>query len=74
MLAHDFEPLFKLEHMLKDVRHCLAEAEALGLELRLGTVAERIYAEALEAGLGERDFAAVVTVPERAARAPGTPR
>ena len=26
MLERDFEPLFKLEHMLKDVRHCLAEA------------------------------------------------
>src|SRR5205085_7456268 len=27
MLEHDFTPLFKLAHMLKDVRHCLAEAE-----------------------------------------------
>ncbi len=33
MLDHDFEPLFKLEHMLKDVRHCLAEARALGIDL-----------------------------------------
>ena len=30
MVEGDFEPLFKLEHMLKDVRHCLAEAQALG--------------------------------------------
>ena len=26
MLKHDFTPLFKLEHMLKDVRLCLQEA------------------------------------------------
>ena len=59
MLDGDFEPLFKLEHMLKDVRHCLAEARALGIELRLAEVAERLYAEAAEEGLGELDFAAV---------------
>ena len=41
MLDGDFEPLFKLEHMLKDVRHCLAEARALGVELRLAEVAEQ---------------------------------
>ena len=34
--------------MLKDVRHCLAEARALGVELRLAEVAERLYAEAAE--------------------------
>ena len=52
MLERDFEPLFKLEHMLKDVRHCLAEARALGVELRLAEVAERLYAEAAEDGPG----------------------
>jgi len=62
MLDGDFEPLFKLEHMLKDVRHCLAEARDLGIELRLAEVAERLYAEAEAAGQGERDFAAVATV------------
>ena len=62
MLEGDFEPLFKLEHMLKDVRHCLAEARALGVELRLAEVAERLYAEAAAEGLGELDFAAVAKV------------
>ena len=61
MLEHDFEPLFKLEHMLKDVRHCLAEARALGVELPLALAAERLYAAADRAGHGEADFAAVVT-------------
>src|SRR5829696_1539837 len=31
MFERDFTPLFKLEHMLKDVRHCLDEAKALGV-------------------------------------------
>jgi 3-hydroxyisobutyrate dehydrogenase-like beta-hydroxyacid dehydrogenase len=62
MLERDLDPLFKLEHMLKDVRHCLAEARALGVELPLAARAERLYARAAERGLGERDFAAVVEV------------
>ena len=53
-------PLFKLEHMLKDVRHCLDEARALGVELRLGSMVEPLYAKAAEAGHGEEDFAAVI--------------
>jgi 2-hydroxy-3-oxopropionate reductase len=62
MLEQDFDPLFKLDHMLKDVRNCLAEARALGVELRLAEVAERMYEEAAQNGLGERDFAAVAMV------------
>jgi 3-hydroxyisobutyrate dehydrogenase-like beta-hydroxyacid dehydrogenase len=62
MLDRELDPLFKLEHMLKDVRHCLAEARALGVELPLAERAEKLYAAAAERGLGERDFAAVVEV------------
>src|SRR3954452_15535466 len=64
MLEHDLDPLFKLEHMLKDVRHCLREAEALGVPLRVSGEAARVYEEADEKGLGERDFAAIVLVTE----------
>ena len=52
MFERDFTPLFKLEHMLKDVRHCLEEARALGVELRLGSLAEPLYAKAAEKGHG----------------------
>jgi len=62
MFDERFEPaLFKLEHMLKDVRHTLDEARALGIELRLPALAEGLYARAAEAGHGEQDFAAVYT-------------
>src|SRR4051812_21150227 len=67
MIEHDFEPLFRLDHMLKDVRHCLAEAKALGIDLTLAELAERMYAEAADSGHGDEDFAAVVAVAEAAA-------
>jgi 3-hydroxyisobutyrate dehydrogenase-like beta-hydroxyacid dehydrogenase len=60
MFDGDFTPLFKLEHMLKDVRHCLDEARALGVELRLGSFVEPLFAKAAEAGHGEEDFSAVI--------------
>ena len=62
MFEESWEPvLFKLEHMLKDVRHTLGEAEALGIELKLPALAEGFYARAAENGHGEEDFAAVYT-------------
>jgi 3-hydroxyisobutyrate dehydrogenase-like beta-hydroxyacid dehydrogenase len=64
MFEHSFEPLFKLEHMLKDVRHCLVEARRLGLEPELAEFAERLYAKAAEEGHGGEDFAAIVTAVE----------
>lgn len=62
ILDRDYDPLFKLAHMLKDVRHCLAEAEAVGHPFSLAEEAERLYADAEAAGLGEQDFAAVAEV------------
>jgi 3-hydroxyisobutyrate dehydrogenase-like beta-hydroxyacid dehydrogenase len=62
MLVGDFEPLFKLEHMLKDMRHCLAAASEAGVEPSVAEAAERLYTRADEAGRGGQDFAAIVTV------------
>ena len=59
MLDRDYETLFKLEHMLKDLRHAIAEAKALGQDFDLASEAEALYAAADAAGLGEQDFAAV---------------
>jgi 3-hydroxyisobutyrate dehydrogenase-like beta-hydroxyacid dehydrogenase len=62
MFEQRWEPaLFKLEHMLKDVRHTLAEARSLGIELELPALAEGLYAKAAESGHAEQDFAAVYT-------------
>ena len=72
MLEHDYEPLFKLEHMLKDVRHYLDAASGAGAPTELGTAAERLYAWADANGMGGQDFAAVMAAVENGARASST--
>jgi 3-hydroxyisobutyrate dehydrogenase-like beta-hydroxyacid dehydrogenase len=64
MLKHDFSPLFKLDHMLKDVRLCLDEARAAGAAFPAAALAGELYAAGAGRGLGEEDFAAVLTVVE----------
>ncbi|HEX6389098.1 MAG TPA: NAD(P)-dependent oxidoreductase [Solirubrobacteraceae bacterium] len=64
MLEHDFTPLFKLEHMLKDVRLCLEETRAAGAAFQAAALAGELYAAATGRGLGDRDFAAVLEVVE----------
>ena len=64
MLEHDFEPLFKLEHMLKDVRLCLQEAVEAGTGFPFAGLAGEFYGAAMGRGLGDRDFAAVLEVIE----------
>ena len=65
MLAHDFEPLFKLDHMLKDVLLCLEESRASGAAFPFAALAGELYAAGSGQGLGEQDFAAVLEVVER---------
>jgi 3-hydroxyisobutyrate dehydrogenase-like beta-hydroxyacid dehydrogenase len=64
MRAHDWSTLFKLEHMLKDLRLCLEEAEAVGLRMDLVQRTAALLAEAEQKGLGERDFAALLEAVE----------
>ena len=65
MRAHDWTTLFKLEHMLKDVRLALEEAEAAGAPFPAAAAARRVLVAAEAAGLGEADFAALVEPLER---------
>jgi 3-hydroxyisobutyrate dehydrogenase-like beta-hydroxyacid dehydrogenase len=69
MRSHDYTTLFKLEHMLKDVRLCLEAAREAGATFPFAQEAEAILAEAQQRGLGERDFAALVEVLEARAEA-----
>jgi 3-hydroxyisobutyrate dehydrogenase len=64
MLEHDFSPLFKLEHMLKDVGLCLDEARAAGAPFPFAALARELYSAGVGRGLGEQDFAAVLRVLE----------
>jgi 3-hydroxyisobutyrate dehydrogenase-like beta-hydroxyacid dehydrogenase len=64
MLEHDFSPLFKLEHMLKDVGLCLDEARTAGAPFPFAALARELYSAGVGRGLGEQDFAAVLEVLE----------
>ena len=64
MRDHDWTTLFKLEHMLKDLRLCLEEAKAVGADMELVQDTAELLAEAERKGLGERDFAALLEVVE----------
>ena len=65
MREHDYTTLFKLEHMLKDVRLCLEEGQDAGVPLpvrrrRLASCS----APAMGRGLADADFAAMIEVLE----------
>jgi 3-hydroxyisobutyrate dehydrogenase len=70
MIEHDYSPLFKLEHMLKDVRLCLEEAQAAGVPFPAAAQARDALAAGMGRGRGAADFAAIVEVFEGLA---GTP-
>ena len=72
MLEADYEPLFKLEHMLKDVRHYLDAAHRSGVPTDLAGAAERLYSHVDRAGHGGHDFAAVMMAVEDASSARAT--
>jgi 3-hydroxyisobutyrate dehydrogenase len=57
---HDYTTLFKLEHMLKDLRLCLDEAESVGQRMAFAEQTAELLAEADAAGHGEEDFAALL--------------
>jgi 3-hydroxyisobutyrate dehydrogenase-like beta-hydroxyacid dehydrogenase len=60
MREADYTPLFKLEHMLKDVRLCLAEGERAGVDLPSVRHAGAVLESAARRGFGQQDFAALV--------------
>jgi 3-hydroxyisobutyrate dehydrogenase len=64
MRAHDYSTLFKLEHMLKDVRLCLEEGQAAGVPFPAAAEVREALTAGMGRGLGDADFAAVVEVVE----------
>jgi len=64
MLSHDYTPLFRLEHMLKDVGFCLDEGKAAGAPFPSAALARELYAAAMGRGLADEDFAAVLEAVE----------
>ena len=69
MRDHDYTTLFKLDHMLKDLRLCLEEGEAVGVPFPYAALTREILTAAAGMGHGEDDFAALLEPVERAAGA-----
>jgi 3-hydroxyisobutyrate dehydrogenase-like beta-hydroxyacid dehydrogenase len=67
MREHDFSTLFKLEHMLKDVRLCLESARDAGVTFSAAQAAEEVLTAGQDRGLGDADFAAMLDVLEQQA-------
>jgi 3-hydroxyisobutyrate dehydrogenase len=60
MRAHDYSTLFKLEHMLKDVRLCLEEGQRLGVPFPSAAYAREILVAAMGRGHASDDFSALI--------------
>jgi len=64
MREHDYTTLFKTEHMLKDVRLCLEEAQAAGVPFPSAAHARDLLTATLGRGHGEDDYAAIIEAAE----------
>src|SRR5438477_988916 len=60
MRAHDYTTLFKTEHMLKDVRLCLEEAQAADVPFPAATAAGDALSAVVARGHGADDVAALL--------------
>jgi len=60
MRAHDYTTLFKTEHMLKDLRLCLEEAQLAEIAFPAAAAAADALSAAVARGHGADDFAALL--------------
>jgi 3-hydroxyisobutyrate dehydrogenase-like beta-hydroxyacid dehydrogenase len=60
MREHDYTTLFKLGHMLKDVRLCLEESQAAAVPFAAAARARDVLVAALARGHADDDFAALI--------------
>jgi 3-hydroxyisobutyrate dehydrogenase-like beta-hydroxyacid dehydrogenase len=60
MREHAYDTLFKLEHMLKDVRLCLEESDRAGVPFPAAAATREALIAAQQRGHGAEDFAALL--------------
>jgi 3-hydroxyisobutyrate dehydrogenase-like beta-hydroxyacid dehydrogenase len=60
MRNHDYTTLFKLEHMLKDVRLCLEEGQRLGVPFPTAAFTRELLSAGMGMGHANDDFAALI--------------
>jgi 3-hydroxyisobutyrate dehydrogenase-like beta-hydroxyacid dehydrogenase len=64
MREHDYTTLFKAEHMLKDVRLCLEEAQRAGVPFPTAAHARDMLAATVGRGHSDDDYAAMIEAAE----------
>jgi 3-hydroxyisobutyrate dehydrogenase-like beta-hydroxyacid dehydrogenase len=64
MREHDYTTLFKTEHLLKDVRLCLEEAQAVGMPFPAAAHARDMLAATMGRGHGAEDYASLIEAAE----------
>jgi 3-hydroxyisobutyrate dehydrogenase-like beta-hydroxyacid dehydrogenase len=64
MREHDYTTLFKTEHLLKDVRLCLEEAQAAGVPFPAAAHARDLLCATAGRGHGADDYAAIIEAAE----------
>jgi 3-hydroxyisobutyrate dehydrogenase-like beta-hydroxyacid dehydrogenase len=60
MRSHDYTTFFKTDHMLKDVRLCLEEAQRAGVPFPAAGHARDLLSAAAGRGFGQDDYASIV--------------
>jgi 3-hydroxyisobutyrate dehydrogenase-like beta-hydroxyacid dehydrogenase len=60
MREHDYTPMFKTAHMLKDVRLCLEEAQRAGIPFPAAAHARDLLAGAMGRGHADQDYASMI--------------
>jgi 3-hydroxyisobutyrate dehydrogenase-like beta-hydroxyacid dehydrogenase len=64
MREHDYTTLFKTEHLLKDVRLCLEEAQSAGVPFPAAAHARDLLAATMGRGHGADDYASLIEAAE----------
>jgi 3-hydroxyisobutyrate dehydrogenase-like beta-hydroxyacid dehydrogenase len=64
MREHDYTTLFKTEHLLKDVRLCLEEAQSAGVPFPAAAHARDLLSATVGRGHGQHDYAAIIEAAE----------
>lgn len=64
MREHDYTTLFKTEHLLKDVRLCLEEAQTAGVPFPAAAHARDVLAATMGRGHGANDYASLIEAAE----------
>jgi 3-hydroxyisobutyrate dehydrogenase-like beta-hydroxyacid dehydrogenase len=64
MREHDYTTLFKTEHLLKDVRLCLEEAQTAGIPFPAAAHARDLLAATMGRGYGAEDYASIIEAAE----------